>query len=234
VLPAPFRFPFRAERAVDVLLLGGGLHLAHVYVPVLPLVVVLGYLVTVLAELADRDWQRRFDSLPGFDSPGTLVRRGIGATLVVVTYLLPATVTLLVTVYGLTGRSLSPDSVTFGTSLGFVAGSTASLLLAISFLYLLPAALVNYVSHGRLRAAFDTEILGTAVSDGGYFYNVAVGIVVGAFLLTVAGALRGIAVGFFVAFYGELVMIAFWSRGVEGIVSDADASETSEAETVEG
>lgn len=218
MLPAPFRVPFRADRAVDVLLLGGGLHLAHVYVPVVPLVVVLGYLVTVLVELADRDWQTRFDSLPGFGEPRRIVRRGVGATAVVVAYLLPAAVALLVTVYGLTGRSLSPDSIGFGTSLGFVAGSTASLLLAVTFLYLLPAALVNYGTRGRLRAAFDHDVLGTAAADASYFYNVVVGLVAGSFLLTVAGALFGVAVGFFLAFYAEVVMVGFWSRGVEDLV----------------
>lgn len=230
MIPAPFSVPFRADRTVDVILLGGGLHLAHVFVPVLPLVIVLGYHVTVLAELAGRDWRTRFDTLPGFTEPRTLIRRGIGATLVVATYLLPATGTLVVTVYGLTGQSLSPDAVGLGTSLGFVTGATASLLLAVTFLYLLPAALVSYGSRGRLRAAVDTEVLGSAAADASYFYNVVVGLVVGSVLLTVAGALVDIAVGFFLAFYGEVVMVAFWSRGVDGLVSMADDPVTTQTE----
>lgn len=235
MLPAPFRVPFRAERAVDVLLFGGGLHLANVYLPVLPLVVVLGYHLRVLTELAGRDDRTRFDSLPGFGDPLELLRRGAGAAVVVVAALLPATVVLVVTVAGFTNRPLSPGSIDFGTSVAFLLGSTAALLLGVGFLYLLPAALVSYGVRGRLRAAVDTEALRQAGTDASYFYNVAAGLVVGAFLLAVANALVGIAVGFFVAFYAEVVMVAFWSRGVDGLVAtfETPASEQG-APTAEG
>jgi len=219
MLPEPLTFPFRGQRAVDVLLIGGGLHLLSVYIPVLPLIVVAGYLVTTLSTIASRDWTTRFDSLPGFDDLGEIVRRGLGATFVVGLYLSPAFVTLLVTVFGLTEQSVDPGSITLGTSLGFVAGSTASILLAMSFIYFLPAALTNYGVRGRVRAAFDPSVLRSSAADAAYFYNVVVGLVVGSVLLSAAGALQRIAVGFFLAFYAEVVVVAFWSRGVTSIAA---------------
>jgi hypothetical protein len=110
--------------------------------------------------------------------------------------------------------SLSPEDLTLGTSAGFVLGSTTSLLLAVTFLYLLPAALANYLATGRLRAAVDVDVLGRAATHAAYFYDVTVGLVVGSLLLVVASATTAIAVGFFVAFYAELVAVAFWARGV--------------------
>jgi len=214
MVPEPFRYPFRGDNRLDTLLVGGGLHLLAVYVPVVPLVAALGYLVVVLRDTSVRDDSDRYDALPTFRRVRELLRYGVGAAVVVCSFLVPAAVVLLVTVAGLTQAPLSPDSVSFGTSLGFVAGSTASLLLAVAFTYLLPAALANYAATGRLRAAFDGGVLARAASHGAYFYDVVLGLVVGAVLLVVAGATTAFAVGFFVAFYAELVAVAYWSRGV--------------------
>lgn len=213
-VPRPFRYAFRGERAVDTLLIGGGLHLVSVYLPVVPLVVVLGYLVSVLGTAVAASRAERFDALPPFrDVPG-LIRRGVGGTAVVAAFLSPAAVTLLVTVAGLSRLSLSPDELTAGTSLGFVAGSTASLLLAAVFVYLLPAALANYETRSNLRAAVDVDVLRRAGTNGAYFYNVLAGVAAGGLLLVVARATTPYAVGFFVAFYAELVAVGYWSRGV--------------------
>lgn len=213
MIPAPFRYPFRSDRGVDTLLIGGGLHLAAVYIPIVPLIVVAGYLVTVLAATASRDRLTRFESLPAFEDVLSTTRLGVGGSAIIVAFLLPAGGMLLITVFGITNRAPTPTAVDFGTSLGFVAGSTASLLLALSVLYVLPAALVSYVSRRRLRAAFDPQVLVTAATDGAYFYNVTVGLVVGSLLLTLAGGLVDVVVGFFLAFYAELVMVGYWSRG---------------------
>jgi hypothetical protein len=214
MLPAPFRYPLRGERGVDTLLIGGGLHLLAVYVPVLPLIVVLGYLLVVFRTTSRRADRQRYDALPPFRDVLGTTRTGLGGAVVVVAFLLPAAVTLLVTVAGLSQTAIDPQNVTVGTSVGFVAGSTASLLLAVVFLYLLPAALANYLARGRIRGAFDHEVLLRAASDGAYFYDVLVGLVAGGLLLVVARATTAYAIGFFVAFYAELVVVGFWSRGV--------------------
>lgn len=214
MVPEPLRYPFRGEHRLDTLLVGGGLHLLAVYVPVAPLVVALGYLVVVLRDTSARDERGMFDELPAFRGVREIVRLGVGASVVVVAFLVPAAVVLVVTVAGLTQAPLSPGDVSFGTSLGFVLGSTASLLLAVAFTYLLPAALANYAATGRLRAAFDGGVLVRAAGDGAYFYDVLVGLVAGGVLLVVARATTAYAVGFFLAFYAELVAVGFWSRGV--------------------
>lgn len=229
MVPAPLLYPFRGQRGVDTLLVGGALHLLSVYVPVLPLVPVLGYLLVVLAETSRRDSRTQFGQLPPVEDLGQLLRRGVGGTVVVVAFLLPAAVTLVVTVAGLSQTSLSPAEISVGTSLGFVTGSTASLLLAILFVYLLPAALANYVSRGRVRAAFDRGVLVDAARHGAYFYDVVLGMVVGGFVLVVASATAAYAVGFFVAFYGELVAVAFWARGVSRALPGVTASDTKDS-----
>ncbi|MFB6268619.1 MAG: DUF4013 domain-containing protein [Halobacterium sp.] len=219
-IPAPLRYPFRGQRGVDTLLAGGALHLLSVYVPVLPLVPVLGYLVVVLGETSRRDSHHRYDELPPFGDLKRVLRRGVGGSVVVAAFLLPATLTLLVTVAGLSQAPIYPEDVSIGTSLGFVAGSTASLLLAVVFLYLLPAALANYAAEQRVRAAFDRSVLVRAARDAAYFYDVVVGLVAGGLALVAAGATTAYAVGFFVAFYGELVAVAYWSRGVSRALPD--------------
>ncbi len=220
MVPAPFAYPFRGERGVDTLLVGGALHLVSVYLPVAPLVVVLGYLLVVLRETASRDAETRFDALPQFRNVREILRVGLGGAVVVAAFLLPATVTLLVTVAGASQLSLSAGNIPFTVSFGFALGSTTSLLLAVVFVYLLPAALVNYLARRQLRAAFDPDVLRRAAVHGAYFYDVLVGVVAGSLLLVVARATTPFAVGFFVAFYGELVMVAFWSRGVSRSIPD--------------
>jgi hypothetical protein len=212
--PAPLLYPFRGEHRVDALLAGGGLHLLAVYVPILPLVVALGYLLVVFGETVSRGDADRYDALPAFENVRRVVRTGVGGAVVLVAFLLPAAVVMVVTVAGVSQLSLSPEDLTLGTSAGFVLGSTTSLLLAVTFLYLLPAALANYLATGRLRAAVDVDVLGRAATHAAYFYDVTVGLVVGSLLLVVASATTAIAVGFFVAFYAELVAVAFWARGV--------------------
>lgn len=223
MIPAPFRYPFRGDRAVDVLLVGGALHLVSVYVPVLPLIVVLGYLVVVLRETATRDAPDRFDALPSRPSVVDVVRTGLGGAFVVAASLVPSVVVLLVTVGGLSRLSLSPTAATVGRSFGFVAGSTASLLLALVFLSVLPAGLLRYGVTGRIRAAFDAGALGAAVTDGAYFYNVLVGTVVGAAGVVVGAATAQFVVGFPIAFYAELVAVAFWSRGLDSVLETISA-----------
>lgn len=214
MVPAPFRYPFRGNRPIDVLLVGGALHLVNVYVPVAPLVVVLGYLVGVLAETANRDPVDRFEALPSVPGFVDLLRAGFGGAVVVGVFLAPAAIVLLVTVAGLSRVPLSPESITMGRSLGFHAGSTASLTLAVAFYYVLPAALVRYGITDRLGAAFDAGAMRAAVSDGAYFYNVLVGTVVGALGVILGAITAQYVVGFAIAFYAELVAVAFWSRGL--------------------
>lgn len=220
MIPDPFKYPFRGDRTIDTFLIGGGLHLASVFVPVLPLVFALGYLVRTLSECAHRNHSDRFETLPQFENVIALGKNGIGSGIVVLSFLLPATVTLLGTIVGVPNKSLSASSISFGTSLGFVLGSSASLLLAMTFVYLLPAALTNYVANDDLRAAFEASFLWRAATHAGYFYNVVAGIIVGMMFLWLASLLVSIAVGFFVAFYGEVVTIAFWARGVGQILPE--------------
>lgn len=219
MVPTPFRYPLRGNRAIDVLLVGGALHLVSVYVPVAPLIVVLGYLVVVLGETTTRDPVDRFEALPSVPGFVDLVRTGFGGAVVVGVFLAPAAIVLLVTVAGLTRVPFSSASVTMERSVGFLAGSTASLTLAVAFLYVIPVGLLRYGITGRIRAAFDTGAVRTAVRDGAYFYNVLVGAVVGALGLILGAITTQYVVGFVIAFYAEIVAVAFWSRGLGRVLA---------------
>lgn len=225
MVPAPFRYPLRGNRAIDVLLVGGALHLVSVYVPIVPLVVVLGYLVVVLAETAKRGPVDRFDALPAVPGFVDLVRTGFGGAVVVGLFLAPAALVLLVTVAGLTRVPLSPESISMGRSVGFLAGSTASLTLAVAFFYVLPAGLVRYGVTGRIRSAFDARAFRVAVRDGAYFYHVLVGAVVGGLGLILGAITTQYVVGFAIAFYAELVAVAFWSRGLGSVLKTISSDE---------
>lgn len=234
VVPTPFTVPFRGERTLDTLLIGGVLHILAVYVPVVPLVIVVGYLLTLLGAVTTLGRTDRLESLPRFGLDRSLVRTGLGGSVVVVAYLLPAVLTLLITVAGTTRRSLTVETIDIGTSMGFVLGSTTALLLAVVFVYLLPAALANYVLEGRLRAAFAFGHLRRTASDAAYFYNTVVGIVFGALALSLSAPLFPIAVGFFLAFYGEIVAVSYWGRGLRQVRSTTSASGAVDDNAVDG
>jgi hypothetical protein len=204
VIPAVLTYPFGGSRRLDAVVVGGGLHLLAVWLPVLPFVAVAGYLARVLVATAaagpGTDPER-----PDWRPVGPLLRDGLRASATVVGYLAVPVVLLTVTLGGPL-EGVDPTGTTDG--IFFIVGTTVSTLLAAALSYPLPAALVAVSRERSLRAALDARLVGAATRDAGYL--VAVLLAAGGLGLVFAAyaALNAVALGFFVAFYAEVVAAA--------------------------
>lgn len=193
------RSPARGSDAVFTLAVGGGLHLLAEWVPVVPFVLVVGFLVRTLGHVAAPDDRER----PRFALAALrgLVRDGLAGLAVAVGYLAVPAVVLATTTWGLVGRGGGGDA-----GLVVVLGTTAALAFAAPFVYLLPAGLTGYAVEGRLRAAVDRSRLRRCAGDGRYLVATLVGV---AGLGSVAALYRPLApvvAGFFLAFYVEVAV----------------------------
>lgn len=206
MLREALRYPLRGDRgdAIETLAVGGGLHLLAAYVPLLPLVPVVGYLVGVLREDGDGD-------PPLFRRPRRLLRDGVLGTVVCLAYLLPPLALLVVTV-GWAAVEGVPAAVPRAL---VIVASTLSLLTAALFAYLLPAALVGLARAG-LRGAFAPRELFDTVASGRYFYAWVVGAATLGAAAALAPGLNRVALGFFLLFYAEVVAAVAWTAGAGG------------------
>ncbi|WP_058367384.1 DUF4013 domain-containing protein [Haloparvum sedimenti] len=203
-LRALLAFPVRGSPRLDALLVGSGLHLLAVWIPLVPFVAVAGYLARVLAVASDDD-RIAETARPGWRPLGPLLADGVRLTATAVAYLAVPTVLAVVTLGGPLGR-IDPSGTGEGGLL--LVGSTVTLFTALALAYPLPAALVAVARTRRLRAALDRRLLGVATRDGGYLFAVLVG---GAGLGLAAAAydaLNAVAAGFVVGFYVEVVAAA--------------------------
>jgi hypothetical protein len=207
-------YPLRGDHAVETLLVGGLCHLLAAFVPVVPLVPVVGYLVCALERRARTDRPDLPETTPPtFHDPRTVLRRGLGGSLVVVAYLAVPTVVLVVTLGGTVSQSLGRVPA-IGLSLGFFTASTVTLLVAVGFAYLLPAGLSAYAVGGSIRYAFDASAVRSIVTDARYFVAWGVASVVLALAGVLFAPLNAVGGGFFLAFYAEVVAVGLWGRGV--------------------
>jgi hypothetical protein len=204
VIPNILTYPVRGSPRVDAVIVGGGLHLLAVWLPVLPFVAVAGSLSRVLIATATAGPHANPER-PGWQPVGPLLRDGLRATATVVGYLAVPVVLLTVTLGGPL-EGVDPTGTTDG--IVFIVGSTVSTLLAFALSYPLPAALVAVSRERSLRAAIDTTLVGAATRDAGYL--VAVLLAAGGLGLTFAAyeTLNAAALGFFIAFYAEVVTAA--------------------------
>ena len=204
MIRALLRYPFTGSPRVDAVLVGGGCHLLAVWLPLLPFIAVAGYLSRVLAATAAVDRIGDADR-PGWQPVGPLLRDGVRLVATTVGYLAVPTVLLVVTFGGPLER-VDPTGTTDGTI--FLLGTTLTTLFAFAIAYPLPAALVAVARERSLRAAVDPSLVGPATRDAGYL--VAVLLTAPAFALAVGayGTLNAVALGFFVAFYVEVVVAA--------------------------
>lgn len=193
-------YPFRGEGRLDALLVAGGLHLLAVWIPLVPLVAVVGYLLRVLRATADagrvRDAER-----PGWRPVRPLLVDGLRGVAVLLGYLAVPVVLLVVTLGGPL-EEFDPTGTTDG--LLFLVGSTVVMLLTLGAVYPLPAALVAVARERRLRAAVDRRLVGSACRDGGYLFAVVVAWTLLALVAAVYGPLNAVALGFFLAAYVEI------------------------------
>lgn len=240
MLRAALTYPLRGDDRVFTLAMGGGLHLLAVYLPLLPLVPVVGYLVATLRHVAgDADAEGGGGGPPSaaleagapplvtdaddgaLDALRRLGRDGLGGTVVVAAYLLPPTLALWLGARFLLGTGGNAGGTAVAGGGGAGAAGTAVLLLggtlvvfvALLLLYPLPAGLVAFARTGRLRAAFDRERVGRTLAGGRYFVGWVGGVAVVVAASALATPLNRVALGFFVVFYAEVAAAAAWAVG---------------------
>ncbi|MFC5366828.1 DUF4013 domain-containing protein [Salinirubrum litoreum] len=213
-------YPLRGDHAVETLLVGGLCHLLAAFVPVVPLLPVVGYLVCALDDRARSSRPDLSETTPPtFHDFRGILRRGLGGSLIVVAYLAVPTVVLVVTLGGTLSQSLgSVPGV--GLSLGFYTASTVTLLVAVLFAYLLPAGLSAYAVGESLRSAFDPSAVRSVATDARYFVTWGVAVVVLSLAGVLFAPLNAVGAGFFLAFYAEVVAVGLWGRGVVRLGGD--------------
>lgn len=197
-------YPFRGSPRVDAVLVGGGLHLLAVWLPLVPFVAVAGYVSRVLAATAAADRITEAER-PSWRPVAPLLWDGVRLLTTCLGYLIVPTVLLVVTVGGPLER-VDPTGTTDG--LIFLTGTTLATLLAFAVAYPLPAALVAVARKRTLRAAVDRSLIGPATRDAGYLVATlfaAAGLAVAAGLYA---PLNAVAAGFFLAFYVEVAAAA--------------------------
>jgi len=206
------RYPFDREHRLDAVLVGGGLHLLAVWVPLVPFLAVAGYLLRVLSRTVEAGRVRGVEA-PSWRPVGPLLLDGVRAGGVTVAYL-AVPVALLVVTLGGPLETVDPTGTTGGIL--FLVGSTVVLFLGLALGYPLPAALAAVASERRFRAGFDRRLVGAACRDGRYLFAVvtaAVGVALGA---AAYEPLNTVALGFFLAFYVEVVCAALVGRATGG------------------
>ena len=186
---------------------------------ILPIFVIQGYLFKVMEGTI-----RGGDTPPEFTDWGELLTRGIGVTVIGISYSI-----IPLFLYGFVAFSL------LGVG-GYVGGDAGGLMAGIGILailallpvllfvyYLIPAAVANYASTGDLMAGFDfTKIFGV-VTTGEYLLAVLLPIVIGVLLVIAAFVLVITFVGGlflpFLEFYGQVAIFRMFGaafRSVEG------------------
>jgi len=185
-------------------LIGGVLGLLSVFV--IPTVVVLGYLVRVLETTVEGA-----EEPPAFEDWGTLLVRGVVASVIVIAYTLVPVLAYLVvlTVFFGAGGVIGGD---VGALVG-VAGALAALGLipvVLVVYYAVPAALTAYANQGSIGAAFDVSVLKPVLLRSEYLIAVLAPLVVAVLLWIVTAVLAVTIVGLllvpFVQFYGQVAV----------------------------
>ena len=223
-------YPVEGENAVGRLLIGGVLGLASVLV--LPVFLLLGYLVRVLAASA-----RGVEEPPAFEAWGELFVSGLKATVVVLAYGLVPFVLLAVSATVLAGGVAAGDGAVTGLVGGLGAlGVLVSLLATALLYYLVPAALTSMAVQGSFGDAFDAGTLKSLLLSVDYLVAwvvpfvvaVAVNVVVAVLAVTVVGLL----VVPFVQFYAQVAVFYMFGAAYGEVVGVAGAGPESTAVAV--
>jgi hypothetical protein len=208
------------------------LALLGVPVVLLPILVLRGYYVAVIADGANRE-----PGAPSIVRWGTLLSDGVKSAVVSAGYLLPAVLVVglalgaLVALVppGAADPTVSPpsaatvdSSIGDARALGVLAvlglGSLFLLAYALLYAYLRPAALSVFAVSGSLREAFRPGRVRAVAGTGDY----AVGWLLAVLVLVVAGAfalpLAVLLVGFFLFFYLRVVAHSLYGRAASGVL----------------
>lgn len=164
-LRTALQFPFQSRDGINRLLVGAALSLGGVVIPILPTLLVHGYIVRVLRQAVNGVEA----ALPEWNDWGRLLSDGLKSTLIALLYLAPGLVVMvsgyLVYFVGsiglafLEGASTRAELSHVLALFGLVAVLLVSLFLGwalwLAGLIPLPAALAHFAAEERFVAAFD-------------------------------------------------------------------------------
>jgi len=163
-------FPFRSDHATNRLLAGVGLLFLSMIIPVLPALVVYGYLIQIMRQVIDGQPAR----LPEWKDWGALFSDGLKAFLVGLVYLLPAMLAFMVGLGVYCGSSLLLLGLSENSSATSGAEGAFAVLLVVSmvtlFLSFSVGAVLSLLGALPIPAAearlSETNSLGSAFSLG--------------------------------------------------------------------
>ena len=192
-------YPRSGDDSLTTILIGGVLGLLSVLI--VPIFLLLGFTVRVLRSVESGE-----ETPPTFGEWGDLFVDGLKAFAIVLVYSIVPIVVLAVTVGGTIAAAVAAGDVSPGAVAGAFLGFAVGGLLWLLAFYVIPAALANFASEGRLGAAFDASVLRGILLDGRYATAWLVALVFFIFASVVIGVLNaippvGFVVGAFVNFY---------------------------------
>lgn len=167
---------------------------------VVPATLLVGFLGDVYADSIDGGTEP-----PPFGPLPEVARRGVATGVLAAVYLLPAAVVVAVTVVGAESATVAPGSLSFGSTIRVLVGSTAVLMVVLTSVYLAPVAIGTAFRAGSLRRGLAVHSLAGPATDGAYFTAfwvavllVGVATAVASALATVGrpGAVLGVALTF--------------------------------------
>ncbi|SNR30199.1 DUF4013 domain-containing protein [Halorubrum vacuolatum] len=179
---------------------------------VIPAFLLLGYLVAVLESTVHGE-----DIPPAFTDWGTLLVRGVIATLIGIAYAIVPLVgySLLVVVVLGAGGAVGGDAGVFIGGLGLLA-ALAFIPVVLLIYYAVPAALTAYAVDNRIGAAFAPSRLAPTLLSVEYLIAVLMPLVVSLILWAVTGVLAITVIGLvlipFVQFYGQVAIFRMFGR----------------------
>lgn len=221
-------YPLRGDSALGRVFVGGLLGLFGFLL--LPLFVLFGYLLRVLANAA----REPEADPPEFEDWGDLFVEGLKGTAVAIVYgIVPFLVVGIAGGFGVAATATRSGAArgVFG-GLG-VIGVLVAFVVFVGLYYLLPAALTRLALEGRIGAAFEFGALKSVLLSPGYLVAWLLPFVI-AFVVNAAmfvfvlvtlglGALVIIVLGPFIQFYLQLVVFYLFGRAY-GAATDAVAA----------
>lgn len=194
-LSALLRFPFAAGPNRNRFLAGSGLLLIGMVIPLLPAIVVYGYLLRVMRGSIRGD----LNELPAWDAWGEYIIDGLKALVVSFVYLLPGSLAMMagfmayffagpvsmIMLQAQRGHSSEAPAWLLLTFLGGMAlmfiGISLGFLLSLLGMIPLPAAFARLAESGNLGDAFHLRAIWRLIRQRGWAYIAAWVVVMGLF-----------------------------------------------------
>lgn len=206
MLTSALEFPRQNDDWLRNVLIGGAMLFLSFLV--IPTVFVYGYLARVL-----RASSTGVSEAPDFDDWEGLFVEGLKQIGVVLAYLVVPLVLTVVVAAFVGALTMNLES---GAGDAGVLGAVAFLVLVVlwlSVVYVLPAAMTNAAREQSFEAAFDLGALRTAALSADYVVALVLAVVVSVVLGAIASVLTVLIVGIFLSFYVQVVSFYLVGRG---------------------